>query len=85
MDPETAKLMFNPAIQYGFAGFSMVLLGILIWLIRRLLDLLERVTGVMGEHSNLIKTLDAHFLESRETLFAMRDKFLTLKCVRDDK
>jgi hypothetical protein len=85
MDPETAKLMFNPAIQYGFAGFAAILLGLLFWLIRRLLDLFERVTAVMGEHSSLIKVLDSHLLETRETMFSMRDKFLTLKCVRDDK
>ena len=85
MDAEAAKFFFNPVIQYGFAGFCAILLGLLFWLIRRLLDLFERVTRVIGENSELVRTIDVHMMETRETLYSMRDKFLTLKCVRDDK
>jgi hypothetical protein len=84
MGTETASTILDPIIQYGFAGFCALLLGFLYWLIRRLLDLFERVTKVIGENSELVRTIDVHLMETREILFSMRDKFLTLKCVGKD-
>ena len=42
-------LIVQPVVQYGFLGFSAVLLAVVIWLIRRLLVLLEQPSpGSLG-------------------------------------
>jgi hypothetical protein len=39
--------MVEPIVRYGFMGFSAVLLGLVIWLIRMLLAVLDANTRVI--------------------------------------
>jgi hypothetical protein len=48
---DTIQSVMSPMIQYGFAGMSFVLLAVLWWTIRRLLDVLSRNTAVIEESS----------------------------------
>ena len=43
---DTTPIM-SPLIQYGFAGFSLILLAVLVWLIRELLIVLKANNRVM--------------------------------------
>jgi hypothetical protein len=79
------SIFLSPIIQYGFAGFCAILLGFNFWYASKMLDLFERVTKVVGENTEVVKSVQLHLLDTREILFSMRDKFLTLKCVRDSE
>ena len=43
-DAAVQPQIWTPIFQFGFAGFAAVLLAILVWLIRRLLDVLDANT-----------------------------------------
>ena len=53
MNSETSVIM-SPLLQYGFAGFSIVLLGVLVWLIRELLSVLKENNRVIAENTQAI-------------------------------
>jgi len=71
----------TPIVQYGFLGFSGVLLGILVWLIRRLLSVLERNTEVIA---NSISTTDnlTHMVAELLTLNrTVHEKLISRPCI----
>lgn len=75
--------LWAPAIQYGFAGFSVLLLALLFWLIKRVLDVLS-ATGVIIEKNTATISNLAHQLETQsETLADVRDKLLARRCMMD--
>lgn len=51
----TQQILLSPIIQYGFAGFCVVLMGIIIWLIRNLLGVLKETTNVIATNSEAIR------------------------------
>jgi len=71
----------NPIIQCGFAGLSVVLLGIIVWLIKQLLAVLKETNKVIGENTKTIGTLNT---SSRDELLVLRDiqgKLLARPCI----
>lgn len=75
----------QPIIQYGFAGMCVVLLGILVWLISKLLAILEKTNQVIAANTEAIKVVDSHASETFAMLKDLRDRILQLKCVKDNK
>ncbi len=51
------NLILQPLVQYGFLGFSAVLLCVVIWLIRRLLGLLEATNQIIASNTEAIRDL----------------------------
>jgi len=43
------EALMSPVIQYGFAGFSLVLVGVIVWLIKQLLAVLKENTQALQE------------------------------------
>lgn len=52
--------IFTPMIQGGFAVFSAVLLGVVVWLTRKLLDAVEKSNKVIAENTAAIR--DVHVM-----------------------
>jgi hypothetical protein len=77
--------IFSPVIQYGFAGMCAILLAILVWLINKLLTILDKTNDVIAANTEAIKIVDAHMNETMSLLKDIRDRILQLKCVRDEK
>ncbi len=48
------NVILAPVIQYGFAGFSAVLLGILVWMIRILLSVVRESNKVISENTTAV-------------------------------
>ena len=71
--------IMQPIIQYGFAGMCVVLLGILVWLISKLLAILEKTNAVIAANTDAIKTVDSHTSESITLLKDLRDRILQLE------
>lgn len=75
--------ILNPIIQYGFAGMCAVLLGILVWLINKLLAILEKNNQIIAANTEAIKIVDGHASETITLLKDVRDRMLKLKCIRE--
>jgi len=70
-----------PIIQYGFAGFSAVLLIILVWLTRALLKALTQNTHVIDRNTSAIETCTAGTTELRREVRGMKEEFLKRPCI----
>ena len=75
--------IMQPIIQYGFAGMCGILLGILVWLISKLLAILEKTNAVIAANTEAIKVVQGHTSETITILKDLRDRILQLKCVKD--
>ena len=69
--------VFSPVMQFGFAGFCAVLLGILVWVIRRMLTLVSENIAVMEKVAQLAA-------EQMRLLRVMNDRLLSRPCLKKD-
>jgi len=77
---ETSVIM-SPLIQYGFAGFSLILLGVLIWLIRELLSVLKENNRVIAENTQAIKSVDKNTTNTFAIMVEIKDELLKRPCI----
>ena len=75
--------LLSPIVQYGFAGFSAVLLVILVWLIKKLLDLLEKTNQIISDNTQAIRNVDERTGEELKLLRAVHDKLLSRPCLAE--
>ena len=75
------NLFLNPMIQYGFAGFSGVLLVIIVWLIRRLLDVLRENNKVIIGNTSAISEVRKLTEEELKLLRTINDRLLMRPCI----
>jgi len=84
-----SELFSNPIIQYGFAGLSVVLLGFLAWLVKRLLSVLEKTTKVIAENTSVIgsqgQEVQKELSEVKELTIDIHNMMLQRQCVARDK
>jgi hypothetical protein len=84
----------TPVIQYGFAGFSATMLGIIVWIMRIGARMTHEVTRVVDNNTSTIArvndTVERHEVNaserSKETLTAvqdMREKLLARPCMQE--
>jgi hypothetical protein len=58
---ETVSILLNPIIQYGFAGFCAILLGMEVWHVKTLIR-------VITEHNQLVISSNAVIAKNTETI-----------------
>lgn len=80
MTNETSIIM-SPLLQYGFAGFSLILLGVLVWLIRELLAVLKANNKVIAENTQAIKTVDKNTSDTFGIMVVIKDELLKRPCI----
>jgi len=80
---ETNELLLQPVIQYGFLGFSVVLLGVVIWLIKRLLAVLEATNRIIAANTEAINDLTALTTDLLALNRSVHDKLLSRPCIAD--
>jgi hypothetical protein len=81
MQPE---LLVEPMVQYGFAGLSVLLLGLLAWMVQKLVALLEANTRVISENTNAIAVQNAQQREAMRLFSDIRDRLLRRPCLRGE-
>jgi len=82
MQPQ--DLILQPVIQYGFLGFSVVLLGINIWLIRSLLHVLSDTQRVIEANTRIIQKLESATTDMQNDIAKEHDQlFLLLRSLHD--
>lgn len=70
-----------PVVQYGFAGLGAVLLALLGWLVRRLLELLGECSRVIANNNAALAGVEAQLAENQRLHRDLRDRLLTRPCL----
>lgn len=73
--------MLQPIVQYGFLGFSAVLLGVVIWLIRRLLEVLEANSRIIAGNTEAILDLTNMTADLLKLNRSVHDKLISRPCI----
>jgi len=73
--------IMSPVIQYGFAGLSVVLLVILVWLIRELLTVLKENNRVIATNTAAISTVDGHAKETLDVAIELKNEIYKRPCI----
>jgi len=74
------NMMLTPVIQYGFAGMSVALLGIVMWLMNRLLLVLHDTNVVIQRLTDSFVQTQAILVEQVDSLRFLREQILTRPC-----
>lgn len=77
----THQLFLQPIIQYGFLGFSAVLLGVVIWLIKRLLAVLEATNRIIAANTEAIRDLTKLTGDLVKLNRSVYDKLISRPCI----
>ena len=75
------NLVTQPIVQYGFLGFSAVLLGVVIWLIKKLLGVLEANNQIIAANTEAIRNLTAQTCDLLQLNRSVHDKLLSRPCI----
>jgi len=75
------NIIVQPIIQYGFLGFSAVLLGVIIWLIRRLLEVLEANNRIIAANTEAIRDLNNMTGDLLKLNRSLHDKLISRPCI----
>jgi hypothetical protein len=75
------ELILLPIVRFGFVGFSAVLLGIIVWLMRRLLGVLERNTEVISHNTDAIRDLATMTTDLLTLSRRLHDKLISRPCI----
>ena len=77
--------IWTPVFQYGFAGFSAVLLGIIVgggrWLIRQLLDVLKENNKVIDRNTAAINAVEKTTTDDLKLTRDINNKLLSRPCI----
>jgi cell division protein FtsB len=79
--PMDSDLLLQPVIQYGFLGFSVVLLAVVIWLIKRLLSVMEANNAIIAANTAATKTLTATVSDLMLLNRSLHDKIISRPCI----
>ena len=74
----------SPIVQYGFAGLSAVLLAILVWLINKMLGLLEKTNQIISDNTDAIRDVDKRTGEELKLLRSVHDKLISRPCMAEN-
>ena len=75
--------MIQPVIQYGFLGFSAVLLGVVIWLIKKLLGVLEANNRIIAANTEAIRDLSTMTRDLLKINRSLHDKVISRPCIAE--
>jgi F0F1-type ATP synthase membrane subunit b/b' len=80
MNPNPDMLM-EPTLQWGFAGFCLLLLGVVVWLIKQLLRALDKNQDVINKNTQAVQEVTNLSRENRELQIEVKDKLLSRPCL----
>ena len=73
--------LLSPIIQYGFAGMCAVLVMIIVWLIKKLLALLEQTNRIIAANTQVIGDVDNRTGDELKLLRQLYDKVISRPCI----
>ena len=75
------SIITQPIVQYGFLGFSAVLLAIVVWLIKRLLKVLEGNTRIIAASTEASKEQMRMIADLLKLSRSLHDKIISRPCI----
>lgn len=84
MDATTAAnslVNLSPILQYGFAGFSLVLVAVIVWLIRQLLAVLRANNRALSSLTAALVKVTEDTGETRHEVRQLREELLKRSCL----
>lgn len=75
------EIFAEPVIQMGFAGFSVILLAILFWVVRRLVCVLEQTNQVITQNTETIRNMLALTDDVYAEIRSLHDKLISRPCI----
>ncbi|MCE5327893.1 MAG: hypothetical protein LLG01_15915 [Planctomycetaceae bacterium] len=75
------NLITEPIVQYGFLGFSAVLLALVIWLIQKLLGVLEANNAIITANTEAVRDLAAMTADLLKLNRSLHDKLISRPCI----
>ena len=76
-----SDLLLQPVIEYGFLGFSAVLLAVVIWLIKQLLIVMKANNTIVAQNTAAMKTLTATVSDLMILNRSLHDKLISRPCI----
>ncbi len=70
---EQAELLMQPMVQYGFLGLSAVLLVIIVWLIKQLLEVVTKNNEVITRNTEIISKQNEALTESQRAIWGLQN------------
>ncbi len=77
--------IFTPTLQYGFAGFSLLLTAIIVWLIRRLLAVLDANNQIIADNTSAIRDIATTTSDEMRLVRSLHDKILARPCIAGEE
>ena len=71
----------TPTLQYGFAGFSLILVGVIVWLIRQLLRVLNQNNKVISGNTAAIVAVTRDTQETKTEVRQLREELMKRTCL----
>ena len=71
----------QPIVQYGFVGFAAVLLAIVVWLIQKLLAVLDANSRVIASNTEAIRDLTGMTADLLKLNRSLHDKIISRPCI----
>ena len=76
--------IFAPYIQLGFAGFAFLLVFVIVWLIRRLLGILDKTNGIIAGNTEAINRVHDASADLKVLMADIRDQLFQRPCLMQD-
>jgi len=80
MNESQAILNFAPILQWGFAGFALALLAVLVWLVRQLLAVLKASNEIIAGNTVAMHDVSSTSREVKRTQEKIHDQLLQWSC-----
>jgi len=77
--------LLEPIVQYGFAGMCAILLGVLIWMIHRVLDAFSRNGDIISANTHAINQLNGNMSEQRVEIGGLKEELYRRPCLIGEK
>jgi hypothetical protein len=73
--------IFAPYIQLGFAGFAFLLVFVIVWLIRRLLAILDQTGKIISGNTEAINRVHEAAEDQKALMKDIRDQLFQRPCL----
>jgi len=80
---QVSSLITQPIVQFDFLGMSGILLTIIVWLIKQLLNVVKRNSEVITMNTSIISEQNKALNENQKAIWQLHDKVSEL-CVKVD-
>jgi hypothetical protein len=74
-------MLLTPIFQWGFAGLAAILLVIIVWMIKKLLEQLANSNAIIAENTMVIRELTRLTTDELILLRGINDELLKRPCI----